>query len=402
MKPHLLGLVGRLRGTRVVVVGDVVLDEYVYGQTHRVSREAPVLILKHDYHEYRLGGAANAAHNVTALGGTAVSVGVIGGDEQGTHLRETFERAGVATRALVSHPEWRTVTKTRVVAGAYHTSRQQLLRIDRGATAEGLPRAVRRRLEEQALAMVKEADAVLLSDYGYGLLDGRMTRLVIGAARRLGIPVVADSRYRLREFRGATVATPNEQELMDSASPVMRAGRQEASLPPKARFARPLRPPASPATRGERREASEARRARLAPRGGARRAGVDGSDEESALAKVGRAFMRRLSWRGLIITRGRSGMLVFDSGSRRDVVALPIVGSDQVTDVTGAGDTVAGTVALGLGSGLTLVDAARLATYAASVVVMKQGTATVSHEELRRAIVEKKQNDRAERPSIHR
>ena len=326
-RERLLDLARRLRGRRIAVIGDLVLDRYWVGRSSRISREAPVLIL--DFEEERSvpGGASNAAANVRALGGTARLVGRIGADPAGRELQRALRRNGVESRWLARDGSAGTIVKTRVLAGSSHTSRQQIVRMDRGhgapIKAEALPALVR-----AAERAIRGADGVLLSDYGYGLLGPAVRRAAIAAARRAGVPLVADSRYALRAFRGATLLVPNEHEVADAF--------HLASL----------------------------------DTGSLRRAGIELRAAAAADAV----------W----ITRGSDGMLVFTRG--RAPAAVPIVGSSDVADVTGAGDAVAATAALALAAGAAQVEAALLATYAASVVVMKRGTATVDAAELRAAI----------------
>ncbi len=326
-RESLLGLARRLRRRKVAVVGDLVLDQYWIGRSSRISREAPVLIL--DYEEERRvpGGAANAAMNVRALGGTPLVVGRLGGDSAGAALARGLRAAGLATRWFYRDRRGGTVVKTRVLAGSSHAARQQIVRLDRGHS-ESLTRGAERALIRCAKLAVRRADAVLLSDYGYGVLSAAVRRAAIGEAKRAGIPVVVDSRYALRSYRGATLLTPNEHEVMD-AMHLTSLGT-------------------------------------------------------SALRRAGELLVRSAGARAVWITRGSDGMLLFERGARPR--GISIVGSSDVADVTGAGDAVSATAALALAAGGSQLEAAMLATYAASVVVMKRGTATVGREELEEAI----------------
>jgi rfaE bifunctional protein kinase chain/domain len=323
----LLHLVDRFRRRNVAVIGDLVLDEYWVGRSSRISREAPVLILEHEAERHVPGGAANAAMNVRALGGVPLLVGRLGGDPAGRTLARALRESGLATAWLYRDGRGGTIVKTRILAGSSHAARQQIVRLDRGHT-EPLSRAAERKLTRAARAAVRRAGAVLLSDYGYGVLTRALRRAAIQDARRAGVPVVVDSRYDLGSYRGATLLTPNEHEVLEA----MR-------LPS-------LRAP--------------------------------------VLKRAGEAMVRDGGARAVWITRGSDGMLLFERGSRP--LGLSIVGSSDVADVTGAGDAVSATAALALAAGATQLEAAMLATYAASVVVMKRGTATVSREELREAI----------------
>jgi rfaE bifunctional protein kinase chain/domain len=323
----LLALVDRFRRRKVAVIGDLVLDEYWVGRSSRISREAPVLILEHEGDRHVPGGAANAAMNVRALGGLALVVGRLGGDTAGIALARALRSNGLPTTWLFRDKRGGTIVKTRILAGSSHAARQQIVRLDRGHT-EPLSRAAERTLTRAARTATRRADAVLLSDYGYGVLSPKIRRATLTDARRARVPVVVDSRYALTSYRGATLLTPNEHEVVEAMHlPSLRA---------------------------------------------------------SVLKRAGESLVNGGGVKSVWITRGSDGMMVFERGSRP--VGLSIVGSSDVADVTGAGDAVSATAALALAAGASQLEAAMLATYAASVVVMKRGTATVSREELRAAI----------------
>ena len=326
-RESLLRIVDRFRGRKVAVIGDLVLDEYWVGRSSRISREAPVLILEHEGDRHVPGGAANAAMNVRSLGGLALVVGRLGGDPAGLKLARALRASGLATSWLFRDPKGGTIVKTRILAGSSHAARQQIVRLDRGHT-ERLTAAAEKKLTRATRTAIRRAGAVLLSDYGYGVLSRPLRRTAIADARRAGIPIVADSRYDLASYRGATLLTPNEHEVLE------------------AMHLSSLRAP--------------------------------------ALKRAGESLVNGGGARAVWITRGSDGMLLFERGGRP--LGLSIVGSSDVADVTGAGDAVSATAALALAAGATQLEAAMLATYAASVVVMKRGTATVSREELRHAI----------------
>ena len=319
------------RGARVVVLGDLIADEYVYGNTSRVSREAPVLILTFDRNQVLPGGAGNAAHNLRSLGAEVRPVGVVGRDAMGRALLEFFETQRISRDGIIVAPDRPTTTKTRIMAGDFHTARQQVIRVDR-EMAGPLPASVRARLGAALRRAVAKADGFLISDYGYGAADPALARPALAAARRRGAPTVADSRYRLLQFRGVSVATPNESEI-----PI-----QESQLSPT----------------------------------------------DPSLVRVGRRLLARLAARGVLITRGRDGMVGVERGGagclagHGAVWRLPIVGSAEAVDVTGAGDTVAAAVTLALSARGSLLEAAGLATYAASLKVQKRGTAAVTAAEV--------------------
>jgi D-glycero-beta-D-manno-heptose-7-phosphate kinase len=317
-------------GCRVAVIGDFVADEFVYGRVGRLSREAPVLILEYDKTDTRPGGAGNAANNIAALGGHAVAVGLVGDDDAGARLCGAFD-AGVDARRLVRVRGRETPTKTRILAGGIHSAKQQIVRMDRGtrrqATAEE-----RRRFEQAALAATARVDAVLVSDYGGGLVTPRLVQAIARAARtRDGArpKILVDSRYDLRRYRGLTACTPNESEA-------------EALI------------------------------------------GATIGDDLRALERAGRQLLEETRMEAVLITRGSRGMALFEAD--QPTRHIPIFGPDEIADVTGAGDTVIATMTLALASGATAYEAAQLANVAGGIVVMKRGTATVSHEELRAAL----------------
>ena len=326
---RLLAIVDDFTGIRVAVFGDLLADEFIYGQIARVSREAPVLILNYDSTEIVPGGAGNAAKNVAALGGAPSVTPVAGADETGARLLEVLG-SDVNLRGVVQPRGYRTPTKTRILAGGVHSAKQQVVRIDR-AVSQALSVADRRAVEARLVWAAARCDALLVSDYGTGLVTPAAVRLAIqrfaGPGRRA--PVLVDSRYSLLRFRGMTTCTPNEAEVEQIF-------------------------------------------------------GITIGENLRVLEKAGRELLAKTKADSVLITRGSRGMALFESD--RPTVHIPIVGSDQIADVTGAGDTVIATMTLALAAGATFSDAAHLANYAGGLVVMKRGTATVSASELRYAI----------------
>jgi rfaE bifunctional protein kinase chain/domain len=340
---HFAEIVGRFSRARIVVAGDLIADEFLYGEVERVSREAPVLILKYDTTEVVPGGAGNAACNVASLGARVQVVGLVGRDESGRRLLAAMpSRADV--RGVVRGAGVVTPVKTRVLAGGVHSAKQQVVRIDRvGAPIAPRQRqAVAKRIEAALAAALRDADALIVSDYGSGFYGPEMVaRAEAKAAGRTArtratalvqpsyvgrVPMIlVDSRYNLAGFKGVTACTPNESEV-------------EALL------------------------------------------GVTIGDDAEALEKAGRALLRKLQSRAVLITRGSRGMALFEPG--RPTEHIPIVGSDQIADVTGAGDTVIATFTLALACGATFSEAAHVANHAGGLVVMKRGTATITPREL--------------------
>jgi rfaE bifunctional protein kinase chain/domain len=309
----------------IVVLGDLVADEFVFGEISRVSREAPVLILRHRETQCVPGGGANAANNLADLGARVLPVGVVGNDSAGHALVDYFRHKGVPTSGILRVPGWTTPRKTRYLAGFTHTARQQVLRVDCEPEPGALPARVRGALVKKARGFARRASATLVSDYGFGAASP-------GAVRALrGKLVLLDSRFALLDYKGAgiTAATPNEPEI------------------------------------------EALHHARI------------GTDTER-LEALGARTLRAMKLEALLVTRGKDGMTLFMRG--RQPLHIPVYGTDQALDVTGAGDTVIAAFTLALAAGGTFTEAALLANYAGGIVVMKRGTATVTREELVRAI----------------
>src|SRR5215467_12735879 len=314
----------------ITVLGDLIADEFIYGEITRVSREAPVLILRHRERSVVPGGAGNAIYNLADLGVTVLPVGVVGDDEAGRLLLRSFRQKHISISGIHKIKGRSTCTKTRVLAGMTHSPRQQVIRVDREPET-GLDSSILRELIFQTRGYVRASDALLISDYGYGAATPQVFDSIRSRASLTSIPVTLDSRYRTLAYTGVTAATPNEAELEDALG------------------------------------------ARI------------GNDNER-LFKAGRMVMQKMKLRSLLVTRGRDGMVIFTRENRP--VAIPIHGSDEVADVTGAGDTVIATYTAALAAGAEPESAARLANYAGGIVVMKRGTATVSRAELLRAVME--------------
>jgi rfaE bifunctional protein kinase chain/domain len=330
MRDRLLSLIERFAGIRVAVFGDLLVDEFIYGQISRVSREAPVLILEYDSTEIVPGGAGNAANNVAALGGSVTAIGVVGLDETGQRLIDTLQQR-VDLRGVLRPAGYRTPTKTRILAGGIHSAKQQVVRIDR-AVRPLFSAEERHAIELKLIAASAKCDALLVSDYGTGLVT---PEVVLNAQRkfkgpgRQQPPVLIDSRYSLLQYHGMTTCTPNESEVEHLLA-------------------------------------------------------IKIGDNQRVLEDAGRELLKRTRARAVLITRGSRGMALFEPD--RPTLHIPIFGSDQIADVTGAGDTVIATMTLTLAAGGSFEEGARLANYAGGLVVMKRGTATVSADELRRAV----------------
>jgi rfaE bifunctional protein kinase chain/domain len=312
----------------ITVLGDLVADEFVYGEISRVSREAPVLILKHRERTIVPGGGANAVNNLADLGVNVLPVGAIGDDEAGRLLLKAFRHRRIPVSGVLKDKSYTTVTKTRILAGMTHNIRQQVVRVDR--EPECAPnRHLTRELFLAAREYLRASDALLVSDYGYGSASPVLVNVLRERGKRRGVPLIVDSRYRLLEYSGATAATPNEAEVEVALG--MRIGQDWGKV-----------------------------------------------------VESGKQLIERMNLQSLLITRGRDGMVAFDQ--RHAPVDIPIFGSDQVADVTGAGDTVIAAFSAALAAGASTEEAAQLANYAGGIVVMKRGTATVSAAELLHAL----------------
>jgi len=325
---RLLDIVAAFPRQTICVLGDFVLDEFASCEIARVSREAPVLILRHRRSESYPGGGANAVNNLADLGARVLAVGVVGNDAGGRALLEYFRRKRVDTSGIARVHGWTTPTKTRFLAGWTHTTEQQVLRVDR-EPAGTLPAPVRKTIEGKARRLAGRAGAVLVSDYGLGAVTPDLVRRL--EAERITL----DSRYRLLDFckAGITAATPNEPEL--EAAYQMRIGTDTRKL-----------------------------------------------------EQLGQRALGDLGLQALVVTRGKDGMAVFEEAESAAPAArhIPIYGSDTPVDVTGAGDTVIAIFTLAIAAGASYIEAAHLANYAGGIVVMKPRTATVTRRELEAAL----------------
>lgn len=326
-KERLLSLVSAFEGRRLVVAGDYVLDRFVYGHPKRVSREAPVLILRFWKEESLPGGAGNTAANVRSLKGVPLPVGVLGDEEAGQTLQEILRGRGIETAGLLLSRDYRTPTKTRILGGGPHSIKQQIVRYDREQ-----PLAADSPVKASLLRLLRMsangAHGAILSDYGYGSISPAAVA-PLREALSAGGAITVDARHDLPAYTGVDAGTPNEEELEETAGEML-------------------------------------------------------GDSVEKLEAAGWALRRKMACRTLLVTRGSRGMALFDDEGAP--VLLPVHGTDQVADVTGAGDTVLATFSLALAAGASPLEAALLANFAGGVVVMKMGTATVTPDELREAI----------------
>ncbi|CAN5211145.1 hypothetical protein BH20ACI1_BH20ACI1_19110 [soil metagenome] len=309
---------------KIVIIGDLVADQFLHGTISRVSREAPVLILRHDETETSAGGAANAAVNVASLGGRAVLVGVVGKDANGQALLDKLCGEQVNCDFVLTSDKIQTTTKVRVLAGQHYAPRQQVLRIDY-ENKKSIDEELQNKLRENLLLSANEANAIIISDYDYGAANTEIAQVARKIAADKQIPLLVDSRFNLKNFPNATTATPNQDEV-------------EQIL------------------------------------------GKDFTEQDCV------KLCENLGYQSLLVTCGNKGMLLIERG--KPSVRIEAVGAKEPIDVTGAGDTVIAVYALGLASGLSFSDAANAANHAGGIVVMKKGTASTSSDELLKSLKE--------------
>ena len=309
----------------ILVMGDIMMDRFIWGKVSRISPEAPVPVVLVEKETFLLGGAANVVNNIHSLGGKVSLCGVVGDDETGQKILNKLTEMGIGIHGIFVEQGRQTTVKTRIIA-----HQQQLVRIDR-ETTDHLSRSTFRNLSEFLKTNVEGYHGIILSDYGKGLLTRELIRSTIRKAREAKKFVLADPKLKnFFLYKGATVVTPNTAEAgVASGIPI---------------------------------------------------------DDFSSLRKAGKILLKRLRCNVLVITRGEEGMAIFEP--HQEPLLVPTV-AKEVYDVTGAGDTVIGTMALALGAGAKVIDAANLANFAAGIVVAKVGTATVHQEELRKVIREK-------------
>lgn len=322
LQERLITIIRSFPQRKILVVGDSVADQFVFGAISRVSREAPVFILRHEHTETTPGGAANCAMNLASLGASVSLISVTGDDEAGRALTEKLQSAGIDCSGLIASPALQTTTKVRILAGQAHSTRQQVIRID----YEGQPLSdfrLRRAMQASLLEQLALADAVIISDYNYGVVSAEIVEAIRSTVTTRGIPVLVDSRFQLSSYSGFTSATPNEEEVETLLGKVL---------------------------------------------------------DESELSAAGEELREKLGHRALLVTRGRHGMTLFEPGV--EPLEIEAVGAREPVDGTGAGDTVIAAYTLALASDASFPHAAQLANHAGGLVVMKRGTATITSDEL--------------------
>lgn len=317
----------KIRKPKILVIGDTAIDEMIYGNTERISREAPVLILRHTKTKIILGAASNAAHNIASLNGGKVSIiGTYGDDYYGQVLLKAFEDANVDTSYMVKAPERATTVKTRISGSCSQSVTQQIVRIDR-ETKGWLNKETEDKVVANIEKAIPEFDGVILSDYHIGNMTDRVIQTAVATAKKHGKVIVADVQKDMDRYKGVTAMTPNQPDTEKYV-------------------------------------------------------GFFIQDEET-LKKAGKKLIEKAESELMLITRGGDGMAVFEKDGKYS--PIPVFNKTDVFDVTGAGDTVVATFTLGLAAGLSPKHAAIIGNLAASIVIRTFGCATTNIKELIKA-----------------
>ena len=324
-------LVKKLAKPKVLVIGDMALDEMVYGDTERISREAPVLILQHTHTNYILGGASNSAHNVSEVNKGKVSViGIVGEDYQAEDLKNAFKKANINCDSLIVDKERKTITKTRISGACSQSVTQQIVRIDRQTNAP-VSKETESKIISEAEKLIPQNDVVILSDYHIGTLTDNVIKAVIKTAKKHNKTVIADAQKDLDKYKGVTSMTPN---LPDTQKHV----------------------------------------------------GYYCKSKEDFI-KAGNQLIKETGAQSILITCGSDGMVVIEKGNK--YTHIPVFNKSKVFDVTGAGDTVTAIYSLALSAGADPVSAAIIGNIAAGIVVKQFGCATTTIDEILSSIPRK-------------
>ena len=329
LQTSLLQTIQQLQKRNIMVIGDIVADVYLEGKISRISREAPVLVLEHKEEKVVPGGAANVIHNMATLGGQTYAVGVLGNDSAGAELVRILQSKQVNTDGFIVDVSRPTITKTRIMAGGEATVRQQIVRVDK-ENKEALSHDIEETVQGYLVSCLTDMDGVVISDYGSNTITPGIRKKIIAICRQKNIPCIVDSRYNVMDYTGITVVKQNESEAA-------------------AAVGYPL-------------------------------------SDTATLLKAGQDILEKLQAQAVLITRGPDGMSLFEATGK--VTHIPVTNKSEVYDVTGAGDTVVAMMILALTAGMSYEIAARLANFAAGVVVRKLGTATTTLEEIGQAIGE--------------
>ncbi len=325
---NLLKYIDELENAKIMVIGDIIADEFLIGRPERLSREAPVLILRRNRQKILPGGAANAAYNISSLKGDINLVGVIGEDLPGEKLKDILEKNNIDISGIFEAKNRPTSLKTRVLAGGNQVVKQQIVRIDH-LEESYISEKLQKKIIDNLRKNINKIDGVLLSDYGNGIFTSKLKKEVIKITRENEVFTAVDSRYDLLDFKNASLATPNLEEAGNAVGKTLKTQKD--------------------------------------------------------VIKAGKKLIKELKLENILITQGSEGMTLFDkTGSYNHI---PVANFSEVYDVTGAGDTVIATLLLSLAAGVPILSAVRLANYAAGIVVRKSGVAVVKPEELRKEVL---------------
>jgi rfaE bifunctional protein kinase chain/domain len=328
-KSHLLDLIDKFKSTGILVVGDLILDEFIAGDVVRISREAPIPIIRKKSHEYIPGGAANTANNIVALGGICYSLGTIGDDISASNLIKVLNNNGVKTDSLVVDKNNPTTTKTRISAYSKQSVKQQVARLDTLPNSTVLEKDIRNKLVNSLEQFIDHVDTILISDYENGVVSEEIIEKCLKLAKEKNKHLVVDSQGNLGKFQEATILTPNQPEAENVV-------------------------------------------------------GYEIKDQET-LKRAGNDLLKLTNAKSVLITRGSEGMALFEKNG--NITQIPAFNKTEVFDVTGAGDTVVSTLALGIASGFSLSDAMALANLAASIVIRRFGTSTTNINEMKNVLL---------------
>ncbi len=337
-KERLVNIIHKLKDSKILVIGDMALDEMVYGDTERISREAPVLILQHTHTKYILGGAANAAHNVADINdGKVFVIGIIGEDYQGSDLKDAFKEANIDCSSLITDKYRKTITKTRISGSCSQSITQQIVRIDR-QTREPISSETEEKVIQEIKRLMPLCDAVIISDYHVGTLSEKIICTIIEIANKLHKKVVVDAQKNLNKYYGITSMTPNLPDTQNHVGFSLKA--------------------------------------------------------KDDFIKAANILLEHSGAESILITCGSDGMVVVDNKER--YTHIPVFNKVEVFDVTGAGDTVTALYTLALAAGATSVEAAIIGNIAAGIVIKQFGCATTSIEEILDSIPDKFSLDEGE------
>lgn len=316
--------VKKIESAKILVIGDLALDEMVYGDTERISREAPVLILQHTHTNYILGGASNAAHNVASLNGGKVSViGVVGNDYQANDLKNAFKEASINSDSLITDPDRKTITKTRISGSCSQSVTQQIVRIDRQTNAP-LSNETESKILKEIERLLPTFDAVILSDYHIGTITDKIIFKVVELAKKYNVKVIVDAQKDLDRYKGVYSMTPNLPDTQKHVGFYLKS--------------------------------------------------------KDDFIKAGNILIKETGAENILITCGDNGMVLIEKGNK--YTHIPVFNKSRVFDVTGAGDTVTATYSLALASGINPVISAIIGNIAAGIVIKQFGCATTTVDEI--------------------